>query len=209
MQIFRLSDLQRVSVIEGVDCLQPVLSAEPPRRFNTRETLTEAIVADLGDRSSISPYLIVRILALHFFNWALTHGIQLRTNNDDLIVYKPIFTPPDAGNGSSYMRFIREANRVLPRTPLEPAFAQDEMTQRFRPLRILPDISGLSAVFMPGESAGFVFRTATSLPHMVRFRGEYTRWLSSFDSAAAGCGKGFIYVDSKVSGFPFVQDDAR
>jgi hypothetical protein len=53
--------MQLLAVIEGVDCLPPVLSTEPPKRSNTRETLTEFVVANLGDSSSLLPYLIVSI----------------------------------------------------------------------------------------------------------------------------------------------------
>jgi cleavage and polyadenylation specificity factor subunit 1 len=52
--------MQLLAVIEGVDCLSPVLSVEPPKRSNIRETVTEFVVADLGDPSILSPYLIVR-----------------------------------------------------------------------------------------------------------------------------------------------------
>ncbi|EKV04111.1 Cleavage and polyadenylation specificity factor subunit A, putative [Penicillium digitatum PHI26] len=63
LSIFRLSDMMLIAIIEGVDCLPPVLSTEPPKRSNTRETLTELIVANLGDSSSLSPYLISCIRA--------------------------------------------------------------------------------------------------------------------------------------------------
>jgi cleavage and polyadenylation specificity factor subunit 1 len=53
--------MKLLSIIDGVDCLQPVLSTEPPRRSNTREPLKEALVADLGDRWTTLPYLIVRL----------------------------------------------------------------------------------------------------------------------------------------------------
>jgi cleavage and polyadenylation specificity factor subunit 1 len=71
------------------------------------------------------------------------------------------------------------------------------MQQRARPLRVLPNISGCSTVFLPGSSAGFILRTAASSPHLVRLRGEFAQWLSEFDSAATGCENGFIYVDSE------------
>lgn len=74
---------------------------------------------------------------------------------------------------------------------------QPEQQPRARTLRALPDVSGLSAVFMPGIGAGFVIRTATSSPHLVRLRGEFTRWLTGFHSPISGCEKGFIYVDSE------------
>lgn len=51
---------------------------------------------------------------------------------------------------------------------------------------------------MQGASSSFVFKTAKSSPHIIRLRGGFTRWLSSFDSADTGCGNGFIYVDSQV-----------
>lgn len=54
--------MKLLAVIEGVDCLPPVLSSEPPRRSNNRETLSEIVVANLGDRTSASPYLIVYFL---------------------------------------------------------------------------------------------------------------------------------------------------
>lgn len=66
-QIVRLADLKLLSIIDGLDCLQPVLSSDPPRRSNNREPLKEALVADLGDQWVSSPYLIVRELSLLWF----------------------------------------------------------------------------------------------------------------------------------------------
>lgn len=54
--------MKLIVIIEGVDCLPPVLSTEPPKRSNNRETLTEFVVANLGDSSNLSTYLIVRNL---------------------------------------------------------------------------------------------------------------------------------------------------
>lgn len=59
--------MKLIAIVEGVDCLPPVLSTEPPKRSNNRETLTEFVVANLGDSSSLSPYLIVRNLLLMAF----------------------------------------------------------------------------------------------------------------------------------------------
>lgn len=64
-------------------------------------------------------------------------------------------------------------------------------------MRIFHDVSGLSGVFLPGNSSGFIVKTSTSSPHLIRLRGEYTKWLSGLDSADLGCEKGFIYVDSE------------
>jgi cleavage and polyadenylation specificity factor subunit 1 len=51
--------MKQLFLIDGIDCLQPILSAEPPRRANTKEAINEILIADLGDRWSASPYLIV------------------------------------------------------------------------------------------------------------------------------------------------------
>ncbi|KAJ5180391.1 Cleavage/polyadenylation specificity factor A subunit C-terminal [Penicillium capsulatum] len=177
LSIFSIPDLTILSVVEGVDCLPPMLSAEPPRRSNTRESLKEILVANLGDRSKVSPYLIIR------------------TSNDDLVVYIPVMIPSGSDSGlSGSLRFFREPNNTLPRLDSEkPA---DSVYQRTRPLRTLSNVSGLSTVFMPGTSAGFIIKTAASTPHVMRLRGESTQWLSSFNSSAPGCENGFIYVDS-------------
>ncbi|KAJ5675859.1 hypothetical protein N7462_008756 [Penicillium macrosclerotiorum] len=176
--VVSLPEMKLLTIIDGVDCLQPVLSSEPPRRSNTRESLTEILVADLGDKWSTLPYLIVR------------------TENDDLIVYKPLFTSTEADNQpSNDLRFFRESSHTLPR--VGPSLTEVDAPLRVKPLRVLSNVSGLSTVFLPGSSSGFVVRTSTSSPHFVRLRGEYTQWLSGFDSSALACEKGFIYVNSE------------
>ncbi|KAJ5753862.1 uncharacterized protein N7511_008015 [Penicillium nucicola] len=178
LSVFRVSDMKLLAVIKGVDCLPPMLSSEPPRRSNNRETLTEFVVANLGDRTSASPYLIAR------------------TDNDDLIFYRPMLMLSNIDNEPfRCLQFVREANHVLPKN-LSGETSQTN-DQRRRPLRILSDIAGFSTVFMPGASSSFVFKTAKSSPHILRLRGGYTHWLSSFSSAATGCENGFIYIDSQ------------
>lgn len=66
IKIFSVPDMSLLATIEGIDCLQPVLSAEPPRRSNARESLKEILVAHLGDSSAAQPFLIVRLTDLAF-----------------------------------------------------------------------------------------------------------------------------------------------
>lgn len=60
-QIYALPNLSKpVYVADGLCFVPPVLSADyAVRRSTARETLTEIVVADLGDATSKSPYLIV------------------------------------------------------------------------------------------------------------------------------------------------------
>jgi cleavage and polyadenylation specificity factor subunit 1 len=58
-QVYRLPDFAVISVIEGVGCLPPILSTEPPKRSTTRENVLQIAVVELGDSYSSLPFLIV------------------------------------------------------------------------------------------------------------------------------------------------------
>ncbi|KAJ6145223.1 hypothetical protein N7470_009118 [Penicillium chermesinum] len=175
--IFSVPDLKLLWTINGVDCLQPVLSVEPPRRSNTRESLQEVIIADLGDESFISPFLIVR------------------TRNDDLVVYKPVLNLSEADNERTLrLLFFREANHTLSNISSESS-TNGTLGSRQGSLRVLPNVSGLSTVLVPGRSAKFLVKTSQSSPHTVHLRGESTRWLSKYHAPAASCENSFVHVD--------------
>ncbi|KAL1990323.1 hypothetical protein VTN49DRAFT_6162 [Thermomyces lanuginosus] len=178
LYIFRLPNLEVVSVMECVDSTPTILSSEPPiRRPNHRETLSEILVADIGEQELQLPYLI------------------LRTGTDDLILYRP-FRCNEADKEYTNLKFIREVNHVLPRVPSEASTKITEKSQRrLKPLRILPDLGGLRAVFMPGASASFILGTSKSIPHVVSIRGDFVCGLSSLN--ISGCEKGFVYIDNE------------
>ncbi|KAJ0421006.1 CPSF A subunit region-domain-containing protein [Aspergillus carlsbadensis] len=167
--MYQLPDQKLVSIIEGVSCLPPILSTEPPKRSTTRERLVQVTVADLGDSWSSMPHLI------------------LRTETDDLVVYRP-FTGASPGEGPAGLKFFKESNHILPSIPTK----VDDEQSNSKPLRILSNISGYCSIFMPGPSAGFVFRTPTAPPHFMRLRGGHVGGLGSFSSPD----KGFAYLDS-------------
>ncbi|RDW81797.1 cleavage/polyadenylation factor CFT1 [Aspergillus mulundensis] len=155
-QIFQLPDLRLMIDIKGVGCLPPILSTEPPKRSTTRENVIQVSVADLGDYHSSFPYLI------------------LRTENDDLVMYRPFLPSTKELAG---LKFLKEST-----------------TPESGPIRTLPNVSGHSGIFMPGPSAGFVFRSASTSPHFIRLRGDHTKGLGCFDSPD----KGFVYLDSNA-----------
>jgi len=64
MKVYALSNLRTpIYIAEGLSYLPPILSADyAARRGTSRESLKEIIVADLGDKTSSSPYLIVGLL---------------------------------------------------------------------------------------------------------------------------------------------------
>lgn len=114
-------------------------------------------------------------------------------------MYKPVFIPSEAESGQpNRLQFFREGHHTLSKLVPNESQTETEISPRRRPLRALRNVSGLSTVFMPGDSGRFLVKTAKSSPHVVRLRGEFTRWLSGFDSPVNGCGNGFIYVDAEV-----------
>ncbi|KAL3455560.1 CPSF A subunit region-domain-containing protein [Aspergillus heterothallicus] len=167
--IYRLPDAQLISVIEGVSCLPPILSNELPKRSTTRERLVQVVVADLGDSWSHMPYLI------------------LRTETDDLVVYRP-FINGSSSEGEAGLRFFKESNHALPSIPTK----VDDEQSHSKPFAILPNISGHCSIFMPGPSAGFIFRTLAASPHFIRLKGGHVGGLGCFSTPD----KGFAYLDS-------------
>jgi len=60
-------------------------------------------------------------------------------------------------------------------------------------MRVVSDLSGYSAVFLPGGSPSFILKSAKSVPRLLGLRGAGVRGMSGFHTA--GCDRGFIYVD--------------
>jgi cleavage and polyadenylation specificity factor subunit 1 len=112
-------------------------------------------------------------------------------------MYRPFRANGGVEKISGGLRFLKEVNHTLPKVP---SVASSKISsggqRRSKPLRRLPNVSGFSAIFMPGASPSFVFRTSKSLPHIVSLRGGFVRGLSDFN--AGSCEKGFIYVDNYV-----------
>lgn len=68
VQIFELPDLSKpIYVAASLGFLPPTLTADfTPRRSSSKATLTEILVAELGDSTFKSPYLIVSLLSITF-----------------------------------------------------------------------------------------------------------------------------------------------
>ncbi|KAK5165677.1 hypothetical protein LTR04_000989, partial [Oleoguttula sp. CCFEE 6159] len=181
LHIFELPNLSKpVCTFPSLSFLPPFLSADyAPRRSADRETLTEIVVADLGDKTSKSPYLIVR------------------TATDDLILYQPYSYFPDGSSltghafaSPSILRFLKISHPHIAKYS-EDSAAQ---TQRPSPLRALSNVGGYSTVFMAGASPSFVLKEASSAPKVLNLRGKVVRGLTGFHTAS--CEYGFAYVSA-------------
>ncbi|KAH6692672.1 CPSF A subunit region-domain-containing protein [Plectosphaerella plurivora] len=181
LYIYGLPDLSKpLYVAVNLSYVPPVLSADQATRRGTQqETITEVLVANLGDIVSATPHLI------------------LRHANDDLTIYNPFRVTKDgsqAADLSKTLFFQKSTNPHMAKGPEEVADDEAEQQPRFIPLRACANIGGLSAVFLPGGSPSFIVKSAKSAPHVVGLQGLGVRGLSPFHTE--GCERGFIYADS-------------
>ncbi|KXX80155.1 Protein cft1 [Madurella mycetomatis] len=179
LHIYRLPDLSKpVYVAEGLSYTPPGLSADYAARKGTaKETVAEILVADLGDTTHRSPYLI------------------LRHANDDLTLYEPFRY--GMGTGSEFKKalfFQKLPNTAFAKSPEEAD--QDDATHqpRLLSMRRCNNISGYSTVFLPGASPSFILKSAKSMPRVVPLQGSGVIAMSPFHTE--GCEHGFIYADS-------------
>ncbi|RDW87599.1 hypothetical protein BP5796_03293 [Coleophoma crateriformis] len=194
LHIYALPNLSKaVYVAEGLCFVPPVLSADyAARRSAARETLTEILVADLGDTVSKSPYLMAS---------------PVRPSTDDLTIYEPFRT---SSSGPTYaltssLQFLKIHNPHLAQNPIVSAQTSDaQQGTRDNPMRVLSNLNGYSAVFLPGGSPSFILKSAKSSPKVLGLQGKGVRGLSGFHTA--GCDRGFIYIDidgiTRVSQLP-------
>ena len=123
--------------------------------------------------------------------------LQLRSANDDLVMYQP-YQSPIEGNKDTSLRFLKISNPHLPSIPNEdPADVVEQEQERRQPLRSLHDVSGYSAVFMPGQSPCFIIKSASSPPSIIDMCDGPVKSLTQLHSPT--CKKGFLYVGEEVS----------
>ncbi|SLM34071.1 Cleavage/polyadenylation specificity factor, A subunit, C-terminal [Lasallia pustulata] len=176
LYIFHLSSLSKpVYVALGLSFLPPFISKEfTVRRSAARDTLTEILVADLGDTIYKSPYLL------------------LRSATDDLTIYRPYRSPIEGGSETN-LRFLKISNPVLPRAPTDDP-TESGQVKRDQPLKALQDVQGYSTVFLPGASPSFVLKSASSIPRVIGLGTGPIKTMSGLH--APTCERGFVYVDS-------------
>lgn len=181
LHIYNLDNLSKpVFVAEGLTSTPPFLSANfTGRRAAAKETLTEILVADLGDVVAKSPYLI------------------LRHDTDDLTLYEPVRHQPNADLPlSDTLLFKKSTNSTIAKSaPLSDTEDEDLQPRRFVPLQACENVGGYSTVFLSGDSPSFVLKVARSIPRIVCLQGQGVQGMSTFHTE--GCDRGFIYADSK------------
>ncbi|KAF2217786.1 hypothetical protein CERZMDRAFT_63912 [Cercospora zeae-maydis SCOH1-5] len=176
LHVFSLPELRPIYAALNLPHLPPVLAADAAaRRVGTKDTLTELLVTDLGQRDATLPYLVVR------------------TALDDIVLYEPFTWPKDSSDDAWYssLRFRK--------VPLchKPKFNErlDEVQQDIRPAPMKRVTFGdYQAVSIPGAPACLLLKEPSSLPRIFDVRGTGSSKQASVLSPVhrSGCEHGFI-----------------
>ncbi|KAI1815513.1 CPSF A subunit region-domain-containing protein [Poronia punctata] len=181
LHVYSLSNLETpIYVAEGLSYLPPLLSTDfAARRGTSKENVKEISVADLGDKTSSSPYLVIR------------------NSDDDVIIYEPFRTnskPTAELSLSQSLHFQKLPTSAVARN-IETE-AEDEMEEkRTYSMRRCDNIAGYKTIFVPGNSPRFVLKSAKTLPKTMELQGEGVRGMSTFHTE--GCERGLVYADSR------------
>lgn len=172
--MFSLSDLSSPLFFHrSLHFLPTRLSDEPlPKHWKESENLSEILIADLGDRTDQSPYLFVR------------------TDRGELCLYQPFKAP----NG---LRFTKLPTTFLPSASNDDrngGFMDVDSSAWKEPLRVLHDLGGLSAVFVPGQYPAFVMKSSAGPPRALGFRHRSAVCLGPYH--ALDCQSGFMFISN-------------
>ncbi|KAL1637066.1 mRNA cleavage and polyadenylation factor subunit [Neofusicoccum ribis] len=181
LHVFELPDLSKPAyVAASLGFLLPILTADfTPRRSSAKAALTEILVAELGDSTSKSPYLIVR------------------TSSNDLVIYQPYHFPAHETVKPFFenLRWLKVTQPRLPEFTEEPALESEEVgVGRESILSAVPNVGGYSAIFMAGTSPSFILKESASLPKVIKLRTSAVKTLSSFHTAE--CDRGFAFINA-------------
>lgn len=179
LQIYSLQDLSHA--VYSSDGLSYTPSTFGPdfviRRAAAKETLTEILVADLGDAIHSSPYLVAR------------------TVSDDLVIYQPYHTHEQTPSDlfTKDLRWLRISQPHLPKYSEEP-LVEAETSGGQALLKSYSNIGGYSTITQIGTSPCLILKEASSAPRVLSLQLPALKTFSSFHTPE--CNQGFIYIDS-------------
>jgi len=180
LRIYHLSDLSTVAYSsEGLSYTPSTFGSDfVVRRAATKETLTEILIADIGDTTHSSPYLVAR------------------TANDDLVIYQPYHVQELTASDpfTKDLHWLKVSQPRLASYPDEPLM-EAVASGRQALLKSYADIAGYKTVVQIGTSPSFVLKEASSSPRVLSLRESAVKTFSSLHTTKS-C-RGFVYVDSK------------
>ena len=176
LHVFSLPDLTPVYALPNLPHLPPVLAADASaRRVGTKVTLTELLLADLGQSGFTQPYLV------------------LRTAMDDIVLYEPFHCPhkPNKDSWHSNLHFRKVPFSYIPK------YSEQLTEERPPPLKPV-SIGGYHAVNIPGSPASVLLKEPSSLPKVLEVRATHSSQRATVLSPIhrPGCEFGFLTISA-------------
>ncbi|KAI9651795.1 MAG: mRNA cleavage and polyadenylation factor subunit [Alyxoria varia] len=166
-----------VSKSEGLPHLPSFVTTEAiPKRFVTKTTVTEILVADIGTEEYESTYLLAR------------------TADGEVQMYEP-FHVSGAPLDTLQVQDLRWRRLRHSHLPKMDQYDEDEEKISTSSLTPIKNIDGYSVVFIRGNPPSLILREPANEPRSLPIRGENISALCGYSST--GYGKGFAMVDNE------------
>jgi len=166
IQIFQCESLPFLPTQLGADV--PI-----PKHWRTKDDLTEALLADLGDAADQQPCLVVR------------------NTLNDIIMYQPFAVPDVVGT----FKFKKIANRAAEMTNETALQGDGGNSAPLSPMHALEIGSAYAAIFVPEPCPAIILKRASSMPHIYQLRAHGIRSISALHSDISD--RSFALIDER------------
>ncbi|KAG8527114.1 uncharacterized protein KY384_008543 [Bacidia gigantensis] len=117
------------------------------------EDVNDALRLEYGDDDEESSNVLAFLLSVK-------GGLQLRTFEDDVVVYQP-YQAQIEGDKDTALRFLKLPNAHFA-APIDEDEMEDDFIKPQHSFRVLNDVQGYSAVSISGSTPSFILKTASS-----------------------------------------------
>lgn len=142
-----------------------------PKHWRNKDELSEILLVDLGDETSLQPYLVVRNVA------------------GDVVIYEPFAVPEVVGS----FKFKKVATK--PTQDAEDQTDEDGYQSTKPPMEVIQDIGGHASVLVPGFHPFVVLKQASTMPRIYELASANMKSVSGVNLSM--CRQGFAFVDDQ------------
>ncbi len=142
-----------------------------PKHWRNKDELSEILLADLGDETSLQPFLV------------------LRNVTGDVVLYEPFAIPEVVGS----FKFTKVATK--PAQDAEDQTDEDGYQSTKPPMEVLQDFGGHASVIVPGFHPFVILKQASTMPHIYELAAVNMRSVSPVNLSM--CTQGFAFVDDQ------------
>ncbi|KAK4940166.1 mRNA cleavage and polyadenylation factor subunit [Elasticomyces elasticus] len=142
-----------------------------PKHWRNKDELSEILLADLGDKTSLQPFLV------------------LRNVTGDVVLYEPFPIPEVVGS----FKFRKVATK--PAQDAEDQTDEDGYQSTKPSMEVIRDFGSHASVIVPGYHPFVILKEASTMPHIYELAAANMRSVSAVNLSM--CRQGFAFVDDQ------------